>query len=258
MSVKELFDLRGNVALVTGGSRGLGFQIAEGLGEMGAKIAITARKPDELDAACSRLSAKGIEVFAVTADLANLDQVPGVVDEVIRKYGAVDVLVNCAGTSWGAKAEDHPIEVWQNVFNLNVTSLFRLTQEVANRSMIKSGRGRVLNIASIAGLFGNPHRIMRSAAYNASKGAVVNLTRALAAEWGQHGITVNAICPGYFHSKMANALIERNWDAIIQNTPLARVGGEEDLKGLAVLLASNASRHITGQCIAVDGGASAI
>lgn len=258
MGVRSLMDLTGRVALITGGSRGLGLQIAEGLGEMGAKVVITARKAPELEQAKAHLEALGIEVQTIVADLSQLDGIPGVVDAVMQRHGQIDVLVNNAGTTWGADAAEHTLEAWEKVITLNLTALFRLTQEVANRSMLPRRQGRIVNIASIAGLLGNPKVIQRTIAYNSSKGGVVNFTRALAAEWGEFGITVNAICPGFFHSKMADKLIERNEALILALTPTGRVGGEEDLKGLAVLLASDASRHISGQAIAVDGGASAI
>lgn len=258
MSVKQLLDLSGKVALVTGGSRGLGLQMAEGLGEMGARIAITARKPAELEQAKAQLEGMGIEVLTVVGDLARFDTIAGIVDAVMQHYGQIDILVNNAGTTWGANAEDHPLEAWQKVVDLNLTGLFRMTQEVANRSMLPRKQGRIVNIASIAGLLGNPQQIQRTLAYNTTKGGVVNLTRALAAEWGRRGITVNAICPGFFHSKMADKLIENNEKMILELTPSGRIGGEQDLKGLAVLLASDASAHINGQAIAVDGGASVI
>lgn len=258
MSVKQLLDLSGKVAIITGGSRGLGLQIAEALGEMGAKLAITARKPAELEQAKAHLEGLGIEVLTVAGDLSKFDTIAGIVDAVMQRYGQIDILVNNAGTTWGANAEDHPLEAWQKVVDLNLTGLFRITQEVGQRSMLPRKQGRIINVASIAGLLGNPHQIQRTLAYNTTKGGVVNLTRALAAEWGQHGVTVNAICPGFFHSKMADQLIENSEKMILELTPTGRIGGEQDLKGLAVLLASDASAHISGQAIAVDGGASAI
>ncbi|MCH9826685.1 MAG: SDR family oxidoreductase [Gammaproteobacteria bacterium] len=258
MSVKQLLDLSGKVAVITGGSRGLGLQIAEALGEMGAKLAITARKSAELEQAKAHLEGMGIEVLTVVGDLSKFDSIAGIVDAVMQRYGQIDILVNNAGTTWGANAEDHPLEAWQKVVDLNLTGLFRITQEVGQRSMLPRKQGRIINVASIAGLLGNPHQIQRTLAYNTTKGGVINLTRALAAEWGQHGITVNAICPGFFHSKMADKLIENSEKMILELTPTGRIGGEQDLKGLAVLLASDASAHISGQAIAVDGGASAI
>ncbi|MBL8478898.1 MAG: SDR family oxidoreductase [Sterolibacteriaceae bacterium] len=255
MSVKQLFDLTGKVALITGGSRGLGLQMAEALGEMGAKLAITARKADELAEAKAHLEKQGIDVLTVASDLSKFDQIPGLVDAVLARYGKLDILVNNAGATWGAKAEDYPDDAWMKVINLNVNGMFFLTREVGKRCFIPQKSGKVIVTASIAGLRGNPPQ-MGTIAYNASKGADVNFVRALASEWGRHNINVNAICPGFFPSKMASGLIDKLGEMIIAGTPLGRIGGSEDLKGLVVLLASEAGRHISGQAIAVDGGSS--
>jgi gluconate 5-dehydrogenase len=254
MSVRKLLDLSGKVALVTGGSRGLGLQIAEALGEMGAKLAISARKKEELDQAVARLG----EAYAVACDIGKRDAIGPLADAVLKKYGKVDILVNNAGATWGAPAEQHPLDAWDKLVSVNLSGLFALTQIIARESMIPAKWGRVINVASIAGLLGQDPRFAPTAAYTATKHGVIGLTRQLAAEWGVHGITVNAICPGFFPSKMTRATLDTAGKLIQEWTPTRRIGGEEDLKGLAVLLASEASRHITGQAIAVDGGASAI
>lgn len=254
MSVQNLFDLTGKVALITGGSRGLGRQMAEALGEMGAKVAITARNAAELSAAEAHLKKQGIEVLTVTNDLSRFDQIPALVDTVLAKYGTIDILVNNAGTTWGAPAEDYPDEAWNKVMNLNIDAMFFLSREVGKRCMIPRRCGKIINIASVAGLSGSPLG-MNAIAYHTSKGAVVNFTRALAAEWGRYNINVNAICPGFFPSKMSRGLLSRIGDHIVAATPLGRLGGDEDLMGTVVFLAAQASRHITGQYIAVDGGA---
>jgi len=258
MGVKSLLDLGGRTALVTGGSRGLGLQIAEALGEMGAKVAITARKKDELDQAVSHLSSLKISSHAWTCDMGRREAIPPVAEEILKQFGKVDILVNNAGATWGAPAEDHPLEAWDKLVNLNLTGVFVLTQIVGRKSMIPAKWGRVINIASVAGLMGQDPRIVRTIAYNTTKGGLVNFTRALAAEWGQHGITVNAICPGFFPSRMTKATLDTTGELVRDWTPTKRLGNDEDLKGLAVLLASEASRHITGQAIAVDGGATII
>jgi NAD(P)-dependent dehydrogenase (short-subunit alcohol dehydrogenase family) len=258
MNVRQLFDLAGRSALVTGGSRGLGLQIAEALGEMGARIAISARKQDELDAAVVHLKRAGIEATAYVCDIGKREAIGPFADAVLKQFGRVDILVNNAGATWGAPAEDHPLEAWDKLVNVNLTGVFLLTQRIGKRSMIPAKWGRVVNVASIAGLMGQDPRIVRTIAYNATKGGLVNFTRALAAEWGQHGITVNAICPGFFPSKMTKATLGTTGELIRDWTPTKRLGNDEDLKGLAVLLASEASRHITGQAIAVDGGATII
>ncbi len=245
MSVKQLLDLTGKVAFITGGSRGLGLQMAEALGELGARIAISARKQHELDDAKAHLEAQGVEVVAIAADLSDLEGIPAVVDQVINQLGDIDILVNNAGATWGAPAEDHPAEAWMKLMNLNVNSTFFLTQAVGKRCMIPRNTGKVINIASIAGLSGNPGSV-KTIAYNTSKGAMVNFTRALASEWGPHSINVNALCPGFFPSKMTQGLLDAQGEEMLARIPLNRFGGEEDLKGAAVLLASEAGRHITG------------
>jgi len=258
MNVRQLLDLSGRVALVTGGSRGLGLQIAEALGEMGASIAITARKKDELDAAVLHLRKSNVKAEAFVCDIGQRAAIVPMADAVLRKFGKVDILVNNAGATWGAPAEEHPLEAWDKLVNLNLTGAFVLTQHIGKKSMIPAKWGRIINVASIAGLMGQDPRIVRTIAYNTTKGGLVNFTRALAAEWGAHGITVNAICPGFFPSKMTRATLDSLANLILETTPNRRMGNDEDLKGLAVLLASEASRHITGQAIAVDGGATVI
>ena len=258
MNVKQLLDLSGRVALITGGSRGLGLQIAEALGEMGAKIAITARKKDELDLAVSHLSSLKISSQSWVCDIGRRDSIAPVTDEILKKFGKVDILVNNAGATWGAPAEDHPLEAWDKLVGVNLTGAFVLTQLIGKKSMIPAKWGRIINVASVAGLVGQDPRFAPTAAYTATKHGLVGLTRQLAAEWGVHGITVNAICPGFFPSRMTRATLDTTGALIREWTPTRRLGNDEDLKGIAVLLASEASRHINGQAIAVDGGSTII
>ena len=257
MSVKELFKLDGKIALITGGSRGLGLQLAEALGEMGCRLAISARKADELLEARTHLEKMGFEVLTVVNDLSKTGQIAGLVDQVLQRFPTIDILVNNAGATWSAPAEDYPDEAWRKVLGLNVDALFFLSREVARRCMIPRQSGKIINIASVAGLRGSATNVS-TIAYHTSKGAVVNFTRAIASEWGKYNINVNAICPGFFPSKMSAGLLEKVADAVIARAPLHRIGGDEDLKGTVVFLASEASRHITGQSIAVDGGISAV
>ncbi len=259
MSVREAFNLEGRTALVTGGSRGLGLAMAGALGEMGAKVVISARKADELDAAVAGLKQRGVAAVRVIGDLSRPENVSPFVDAVAAAAGAsIDILVNNAGGSWGAPAEEYPLEGWNKVMGLNLTGIFLLTQQVGVRWMIPRKQGRIVNIASVAGLKGAMPDQMRAIAYHTSKGGLVNFTRALAGEWGQFGITVNAICPGFIPSKMSQPLLDRIGPRVIAETPLRQLGDPADLEGLVVLLASGASRHITGQIIAVDGGASVV
>ncbi len=259
MSVREAFNLAGRTALVTGGSRGLGLAMAGALGEMGARIVISARKVDELDAAVASLEKRGVSAVRVVGDLSRAENVSPFVDAVAAAAGApVDILVNNAGASWGAPAEEYPLEGWNKVMGLNLTGVFLLTQQVGARWMIPRRQGRIVNIASIAGLKGALPEHMRAIAYHTSKGGLVNFTRALAGEWGQFGITVNAICPGFIPSKMSQGLLEKIGPRVIAETPLRQLGDPSDLEGLVVLLSRSAARHITGQIIAVDGGASVV
>lgn len=259
MSVRRLFDLSGRVALVTGGSRGLGLQIAEGLGEMGARVALTARKADELEGAVAHLASLGIDSLAIACDLQQPQTVAPMVAKAVEGFGPIDILVNNAGATWGEAALDHPLEAWMKVINLNLTAMFLVSQEVGRRCMVPRRRGKIVNMASILGLVGSGSTSTPGTiAYNTSKGGVVNFTRTLAAEWAQYDINVNAIAPGFFPTKMTKGLLEMMGEEAASEAPLRRLGGPEDLKGVAVLLASDAGAFITGQIIAVDGGVTAI
>ena len=258
MPIQDLFDLIGRVAIVTGGSRGLGAQIAEALAEAGAHVVLTARKAADLEEAAASLRARGLAASAIAADLGHQGMPASLCEQVLRQHGRIDILVNNAGATWGAPAEDFPQPAWDKVINVNLTALFQLTQVVAKQAMIPKRAGRILNIASVEGLRGHHWTMPPTVAYSASKGAVVNLTRALAAEWGPHGIAVNAIAPGWFPTKMTHGTLAQHEAEILSRTPLGRLGGPEDLKGAALLLCSDAGRHISGQILAIDGGASAI
>jgi NAD(P)-dependent dehydrogenase (short-subunit alcohol dehydrogenase family) len=257
-TISQLFDLKGKTALITGGSRGLGLQMAHALGEAGARVLISSRKQADLEEATAELKAAGIDAQWIAADGQSEEECRRLVDETMKRLGRIDILVNNAGAAWGAAAEEHPVDAWDKVMDLNVRSYFILSQEVARRSMIPNKGGSIINTASIAGLGGNP-RGMKTIAYNTSKGAVINFTRALAAEWGDHGIRVNAICPGFFPSKMTQGTLKAmGEEKLAAHAPLGRLGDDEDLKGLTLLYASDAGKHITGQWLAVDGGVSII
>ena len=255
--IQQLFDLKGQVALVTGGSRGLGLQMAEALGEAGAKVMLTARKAAELEEAAAHLSARGIDARWIAADASRPEDVQRVVSETMQRCGRIDILVNNAGATWGAPAEDYPLEAWDKVMNLNIRSLFLFAQAVGKAWMIPNKGGRIINVASIAGLGGSLE--VQFIAYGTSKGAAVNFTRTLAGEWGKYGITVNALAPGFFPSKMTKGVIAAvGADKLAARAPLNRLGDDDDLKGAVLLFASAAGKHVTGQILAVDGGVSSV
>ena len=255
--VQKLFDLSGKTALITGGSRGLGLQIAEALGEAGAKLMLSSRKAVDLEEAVAYLKSKGIDAGWVAADASDPVQVQKICDAAMQQLGQIDILVNNAGATWGAPTEDYPLDAWDKVMNLNIRGIFLMCQAVGKASMIPRRQGRIINIASIAGLSGSID--VKFIAYGTSKGAVVNFTRTLAGEWGAYGITVNALAPGFFPSKMTKGVIaEFGTDKLAAQAPLKRIGDDDDLKGAALLFASAAGKHITGQILAVDGGVTAV
>jgi len=251
-TIKQLFDLTGRVAIVTGGSRGLGQEMAEGLGEAGAKLMLCARRPEWLTPTVDELRGHGLTVEGCVCDVAKPSDVQSVVDRTVAAYGKVDILINNAGVSWGENPEKMPIDKWQKVIDVNLTGAFLFSQAAA-RDMLQREYGRIINIASVAGLQGSvngPHY----AGYAASKAGLMGLTRELAASWGRQGIRVNAIAPGFFHSRLADAAIPLAEPSIKAFSPIPRVGAAGELKGVAVFLASDASNYITGQTIVVDGG----
>ena len=251
-NVNELFDLTGKTAIVTGGSRGIGKEMAEGLAEAGAGVMLCARRAEWLDETVKEFQDKGFNAAGMTCDVAKADEVSAVVAETVGRFGSVDVLINNAGISWGAMPEDMPLDQWQKVIDVNLTGCFLFAQ-AAGREMLKQKSGSIINIASIAGLTSSANGPFY-AGYVASKAGLIGLTRELAASWGRQGIRVNAIAPGFFHSRLADAVIDIYERSIQENNVIPRVGNEGELKGVTVFLASEASSYITGQTIAVDGG----
>jgi len=257
MSVKDLFDLTGKVALVTGGSRGLGLEMATALGDAGASIVITARREQWLAPAAEGLRARGLTVLAVTCDVSNPDQVNAAVRATIDRFGRLDILVNNAGISWGEAAETMPLTKWREVFETNATGCFLMSQAAGNEMLRLGHGGAIINVASVAGLTGLETGVLDAVGYSASKGAIIALTRDLAVKWATRGIRVNAIAPGFFDTRLSHALLEKTLVKVEKTTPMGRIGQPGELGGVAVFLASAAAAYVTGQVLAVDGGLTA-
>jgi NAD(P)-dependent dehydrogenase (short-subunit alcohol dehydrogenase family) len=254
VNARELFELGGRVALITGGSAGLGFQMAEGLAEMGANMSLCARKKERCEEAAHRLQALGVKTLALACDVKQRSSVEKAVGATVSHFGKIDILINNAGTSWAAPVEEMRLEDWSKVLETNLTGTF-LCSQAAGKIMIAQKRGKIINIASIAGLKGGGPDL-QAIGYCASKGAVISFTRDLASKWASHNIQVNAIAPGWFPTHMSGAVIERNREALLRRIPAARFGNEQDLKGGTVFLASAASDYVTGHVLVIDGGQS--
>jgi gluconate 5-dehydrogenase len=255
VNVRQLLDLTGRVAMITGGSMGLGRQMAEGLAEMGANLVLCARKKERCESAAEELKALGVATVALACDVTNPASIRDVVEAAITRFGRIDILINNAGTSWGAPAEEMRLEQWNKVLETNLTGTFLCSQAVG-KVMMGQKRGKIINVASIAGMVGSPPEL-QAIGYSASKGGVITFTRDLARKWASHNIHVNAIAPGWFPTHMSGGVIERNGESLLKSIPLGRFGSEDDLKGAAVFLASRASDFVTGQVLVVDGGQTA-
>jgi len=256
--LKNLFDLTGKIAVVTGGSRGLGLGLAEALGEYGAEVVLISRKQADLEEAVAHLAEFNIRASAFAADLSTAEAASEVVARIVAAKGRIDILVNNAGTAWGGPAIDQTPEQWAKVIDLNQNAVFFMAQQVARQSMVPNGSGKILNIASVEGLMGHHPKMTSMIGYSTAKGAVIQMTRALAAEWGHHGINVNSLAPGYFLTKLTKGFLASFKQDVVDITPLERIGTVEDMKGPALLLCSDAGRHITGHTLVIDGGATII
>lgn len=255
VNVKQLFDLTGRVAIVSGGSVGLGLQMAEGLAEMGANLVVCARKKERCEEAAEALRSRGVQALALACDVRDKAAIQQVVDETLAKFGRIDILVNNAGVSWGASVEEMTVEQWDKVLSTNLTGTFLFCQ-AAGKAMVAQRSGKIINIASVAG-FGGASAELQAIGYHASKGGVIAFTKDLACKWAPHNIQVNAIAPGWFPTHMSGWVIEHHKDSLLAKIPLGRFGGDHDLKGAAVFLAAEASAYVTGHVLVVDGGQTA-
>lgn len=253
MNVRQLFDLKGRVALVTGGSIGLGRQISQGLAEMGSDVVVCARKLNRCESAARELAELGVRTLPLECDVTNPESVQRATEEAVRHFGRIDILVNNAGVSWGVPFEEMKLSEWDKVLSTNLTGTFLMTQSVG-RIMIQQRSGSVINIASVAGMEGAPSEIVQATAYHASKGAVITLTKDLACKWATQNIRVNAIAPGWFPTHMTDWVIDHKKETLLGSIPMRRFGSDDDLKGITVFLASAASSYVTGQLLVVDGG----
>jgi NAD(P)-dependent dehydrogenase (short-subunit alcohol dehydrogenase family) len=257
VSVQDLFDLTGRAAIVTGGGTGLGRQMADALAELGANVTICGRNGERCAEAAQELErTHGVPCRGVACNVSEPDDVDRLVTETHAAFGRIDVLVNNAGTAWGAPVQDTPLHGWQKVIDVNLTGVFLCTQ-AAGRVMIDQGRGKIVNIVSITGLRGSRPEVLDAIAYSSAKGAVIAFTRDLAWKWARHGIGVNAIAPGWFATGLSRPVLERAGEGLLDTIPMRRLGGETDLKGAIAFLASAASDYVTGHTLVVDGGASA-
>ncbi len=255
MSVWDLFDLSGKVAVVTGGSRGLGKEIAIALGEAGARIVINARRQEWLAPAHDELKSLGIECLALQTDVSKAEDIRGLVEQTLKMWGQIDILVNNAGATWGTPPELMTLEKWQEIININATGTFLCCQEVGKR-MIERKAGVIINVSSTTGALAVDPRFMQAIGYQASKAAINAITRQLALEWAKHNIRVNAIAPFFFNTRMVQDIIARSEKVMVEHIPMGRLGNPEEIRGLTVFLASEASSYITGQVINIDGGLS--
>ena len=256
MDVKQLLDLKDRVAIVTGGYTGIGRQMAEGLAEAGASIAVCARNLDGCTAAAEEIGKQtGVETLALRCDVSNPEDVKGMLSAVLGKFGKVDILVNNAGIATGGLPEDTSVEDWEAVIRINLTGTFLCSKEIG-KVMIKAKRGKIINLSSVMGY--RSTEIVSAPAYVTTKGAVISFTQELAVRWIRHNINVNAIAPGWFPTQMTDPVISPEkmgkGEELLRSIPARRFGGEDDLKGATVLLASSASDYIVGQVIVIDGG----
>ncbi|MDR6225681.1 SDR family oxidoreductase [Desmospora profundinema] len=257
MSILDLFRLDGKTAIVTGGGRGLGRYMAEALADAGAKVVLCSRKLDACQQVKTEIEEKGGQALALACDVTCPEEVERVVTAAEETFGGVDIVINNSGATWGAPPEKMPLDKFERVMDVNVKGVFLMSQAAGKRMITQGKGGRIINIASVAGLVGGHPDYIQTVGYHSSKGAVITMTKDLATSWARYGIRVNAIAPGWFPSKMSRPLLEAFEEKMLSHIPMARFGRPEDIKGVAVFLASPAAAYMTGQVVVVDGGATA-
>ena len=254
MTTLDLFRLDGKTAVITGGGRGLGEYMANALSDVGANVVVCSRKLEACEGVKQEIEARGGKALALACDITKPGDVANVVNVTEQTFGAIDILVNNSGATWGTPPEDMPLEQFERVVDINVKGTFIMSQAVGKTMIARGQGGTIINIASVAGLVGGNPKYIQAVGYHASKGAVVNMTRDLATSWARHGITVNAIAPGWFPTKMSRGLLSKHEQQMLSDIPLQRFGGPDDIKGVIVFLASPAAAYVTGQILVVDGG----
>lgn len=254
MTTLNLFRLDGKTAVITGGGRGLGEYMANALSDVGANVVVCSRKLEACEGVKREIEAHGGKALALACDITKPGDVAHVLDETERTFGAIDILVNNSGATWGMPPEDMPLEQFERVVDINVKGTFIMSQAVGKTMIARGQGGTIINIASVAGLIGGNPKYIQAVGYHASKGAVVNMTRDLATSWARYGITVNAIAPGWFPTKMSRGLLDKYEQQMLSDIPLQRFGGPKDIQGVIVFLASPAAAYVTGQILVVDGG----
>lgn len=253
MKVQDLFSLNGKSAIVTGGSAGIGFQIAQALGEAGANLVVCSRNAARCDQAANELRKLGINVLATRVDVTDADEVKTMAFATQERFGRIDILVNNAGGAYAAPPEKMSLDDWKRIIDLNLTGAFNCAQQVG-RNMIRNGGGNIINIASVVAYRGTDDGILDAISYNTSKGALISFTKDLAVKWAKYNIRVNAIAPGFFPTHLTEWVIAHRKEKILSRVPMGRLGGSDDLKGAVVFLASGASDYVTGHVLDVDGG----
>lgn len=254
MTTLDLFRLDGKTAIITGGGRGLGEYMANALSDVGANVVVCSRKLEACEGVKQEIVARGGKALALACDITKPDDVARVISETEHTFGAIDILVNNSGATWGIAPEEMPLEQFERVLDINVKGTFIMSQAVGKTMIARGQGGTIVNIASVAGLVGGNPKYIQAVGYHASKGAVVNMTRDLATSWAKYGITVNAIAPGWFPTKMSRGLLNKYEQQMISDIPLQRFGSPNDIKGVIVFLASPAAAYVTGQILVVDGG----